>query len=74
MPTDDAVLDGLWWIRNRSIHDVGILVRGYGGHADGYTGSPPPVTKATDLHSNEYANDYRFTEVGSFRRHPAGAY
>ncbi len=61
--TADPILRGFWWIRNRSIHDIGMLVRGYGGYSDGYGGSPPPVTKTADLYSDEYTDDYRLTEV-----------
>lgn len=61
--TANAILLGFWWIRNRSIHDVGMLVRGYGGYSDGYGGSAPPITKTADLYSDEYTDDYRLTEV-----------
>lgn len=40
-----------------------MLVRGYGGYAKGYGGSPPPVTKPADLCTDEYTDDYRYTEV-----------
>jgi hypothetical protein len=59
----DALLLGFSWIRNRSIHDVGMLVRGYGGYSDGYGGSPPPVAKTADLYSDKYTDDYLLTEV-----------
>jgi hypothetical protein len=59
----DAVLQGMWWIRNRSFHDIGMLVRGFGGYADGYGGSPPPVTKTADVYTDLYEDVYGLTEI-----------
>ena len=55
---DVDLLLGFWWIRNRSIHDVGMLVRGYGGYADGYGGSAPPIPRQADVYSDRSTDEY----------------
>jgi len=64
-PSDEAdgVLQGFRWIRNRTLHDIGMLVRSYGSYADGYGGSPPAVTKTADVYANVYESTYGMTEI-----------
>jgi hypothetical protein len=58
-----GVLGGFLWVRNRSLHDVAMLVRRYGSYEHGYAGSPSPVTKAVDLYSDTYRDRYEEKEV-----------
>lgn len=65
-PQGEELLHGFWWMRNRSIHDVEILVRRFGGYAEGYSGAPPLVTKITDTYQDTYVDEYA-TEVWGSR-------
>lgn len=60
-PDDQSLLLGFWWIRNRSIHDVSILVRhpgGYaGGYQGGYGGSPSPITRGSKDYSDTHKSE-----------------
>lgn len=58
-----GVLSGFYWLRNRSLHDVAVLVRRYGGYQHGYAGSPSPVTKTADPYSDTYSDRYQEGEV-----------
>ncbi len=45
----DAVLLGFWWVRNRSIHDVTMLV----GKPEAYAGSPPTIRRSPGVNTGD---------------------
>lgn len=57
-PEEEDLLLGFWWIRNRSIHDVAMLIRGYGAYEHGYGGSAPPITRQADVYADRYTPEY----------------
>ncbi|HJR92154.1 MAG TPA: hypothetical protein VJ938_06925 [Acidimicrobiia bacterium] len=52
-----------WWVRNRSIHGVGVLTRGYGDYEQGYEGSPPLMTRSAGVYLDVYTNHYPAIQV-----------